>query len=785
MTPSPSNKPDSKEKSDRAKQLARLLITAVFVAVYILLLPWLTRKFGCGSSSAAWFFVGPAVWFWGVRGGVAAAGLAVLLNFFLLESIGTREHGWPLTPIIFVCTAAMLGLLRDYIFKFKNELARRKQAEEKLAGHRNNLQEMVEKQTAELTEANMRLQREVDERKRAESEMTSVFDSIDEAIYVSDTETYELLYVNSAVKSIFGEDIVGKKCYQVLQGLDKPCDFCTNHIILGENIGRPYIWEFQNKKTKRWHHCIDKAIKWPNGKMVRYEMAIDLNERKLMEEALRESEAQYRAIFNSTSDSLIIFDLDGNIVEANPQAAKMYGYSHEEFINLSGPDIVTPEYHHVFNRFLEDVQATGTFSDESIDVRKDGTLFRIEVKGNSFDYKGKPHLLAVVRDITGTSKLEAQLRQAQKMEAVGTLAGGVAHDFNNLLMGIQGRTSLMLMNTDTSHPHSAHLNEIEDYVKSAVRLTGQLLGFARGGKFEVKAVDLNTLARRVVEMFGRTKKEIEIHANYEQDLWAVEVDQGQIEQVLLNLYVNAGQAMPKGGDLYLETKNATLDEDYIKPFKVKPGKYVKVSITDTGVGMDEVTQRRIFEPFFTTKEMGRGTGLGLASAYGIIDNHGGFINVYSEKNKGTTFNLYLPASDKEVVEYKESAKELVMGSETILLVDDEKMIADVGRRMLETMGYTVLTATSGLEAVAVYEENRDGIDLVILDMIMPEMGGGRTYDRLKEINREVKVILSSGYSVNGQAMEILNRGCDGFLQKPFNMKDISAKIREVLDSTCP
>jgi two-component system cell cycle sensor histidine kinase/response regulator CckA len=232
------------------------------------------------------------------------------------------------------------------------------------------------------------------------------------------------------------------------------------------------------------------------------------------------------------------------------------------------------------------------------------------------------------------------------MEAIGTLAGGIAHDFNNLLMAIQGRTSIMLMDKDSSHPDFGHLKGIEGYIGSAADLTKQLLGFARGGKYEVKPTDLNELIKKETRMFGRTKKEITIHEKYEDNLWPVEVDRGQIQQVLLNLYVNAWQAMPSGGELYIRTQNVTLDENYLKPHQFEPGRYVQISITDTGIGMDKATRERIFDPFFTTKEIGRGTGLGLASAYGILKNHGGFINVYSEKGHGSTFNIYLPASEK-------------------------------------------------------------------------------------------------------------------------------------------
>ena len=282
-------------------------------------------------------------------------------------------------------------------------------------------------------------------------------------------------------------------------------------------------------------------------------------------------------------------------------------------------------------------------------------------------------------------------------------------------------------------------------------------------------------------MFGRTKKEITIYTRYQEGIWAVEVDQGQIEQVLLNLYLNACHAMPGGGELHLETKNITLEKRYGKAFDLNPGRYVKISIADTGVGMDKKTRDRIFDPFFTTKEMGRGTGLGLASAYGTIKNHGGIIDVLSEKGEGTTFNIYLPASEKELPEEKRPREDILKGKETVLLVDDEEIVRGISGQMLEKLNYETILAGSGKEALEIYRKNKDKIDMIILDMIMPDMGGGETYDSLKEINPNVKVLLSSGYSIDGQAQEILDRGCNGFIQKPFGMKQLSQEIRAVLD----
>ena len=388
----------------------------------------------------------------------------------------------------------------------------------------------------------------------------------------------------------------------------------------------------------------------------------------------------------------------------------------------------------------------------------------------------------MLAEIADRKKLEAQFLQAQKMESLGTLAGGVAHDFNNLLMAIQGRTAIMLRQKDASHSDFGQLKEIEDYVQRAADLTKQLLGFARGGKCEVRTTNINELIKNSAKLFERTKKEIVIHSKCQEEVWNLRVDRGQMDQVLLNLFINAWHAMPGGGDIFIGTENVTIDDRFVRGFKVTPGKYVKISIVDTGEGMDEATRQRIFEPFFTTREMGRGTGLGLASVYGIIKNHDGFIDVYSEVGQGATFNIYLPAYEEDELKEKVRAGDILAGSETILLVDDEDMIVDIGKALIEELGYRVLPAKSGREAIGIYQENGENIDMVVLDMVMPDMGGGETYDRLKAINPGVRVLLASGYGINGQATEMLYRGCDGFIQKPFDLIKLSQKLREVLGS---
>ncbi|MDY6954991.1 MAG: response regulator, partial [Thermodesulfobacteriota bacterium] len=363
---------------------------------------------------------------------------------------------------------------------------------------------------------------------------------------------------------------------------------------------------------------------------------------------------------------------------------------------------------------------------------------------------------------------------------VGTLAGGIAHAFNNLLMGIQGNASLILMDTDAAHPHYQRLKSIEKQVDSGARLTSNLLGYARKGRYEVTPIDLNALAQEVSYTFERTKREITIHRELAPDLPPIEADRGQIEQVLLNLFVNASDAMPSGGDIRVRTVKAVHHDIKGKVCDPMPGGYILLMVTDTGIGMEQDTMARIFDPFFTTKEIGGGTGLGLASAYGIVRGHRGHICVDSKKGGGTTFSVYLPASEKEIHKAAATAGEAGKRADTVLLVDDEEVVLEVGRELLEIMGYRVISAADGKEAVAIYEERFDDVDIVLLDMVMPHMGGGEAYDRMKAINPKIKAILSTGYSMDGQAAEILQRGCDAFIQKPFGLEELSKKLRQTL-----
>ncbi|MDY7031423.1 MAG: response regulator [Thermodesulfobacteriota bacterium] len=497
-----------------------------------------------------------------------------------------------------------------------------------------------------------------------------------------------------------------------------------------------------------------------------------------------ENEEMYGKFLEANPDPVIVYDMKGKVVYFNPAFHCVFGWTFEECLgkkmDFFVPDENWPETQMMINKGLDRQNFSGI---ESRRYTKDGDILDVSISGAvQLDADGSPVRSVVnLRDITQQKRLEGLLQQGQKMEAIGTLAGGIAHDFNNLLMGIQGYTSLILLDTDSNSPHYDKLKNIEQLIKNGAELTKQLLGFARGGKYHVKPTDINEVMKKSSQMFGRTKREITIHTKYQDNIWAVEIDQRQIDQVLLNLYVNAWQAMPGGGELFLQTENIILDEYHTGLFNIKAGKYIKISVIDTGIGMDHATMQRVFDPFFTTKDMGRGTGLGLASAYGIIKNHQGIIDVSSKKGEGTAFDIYLPASEKDVIRTTRLTQKLLTGTETILLVDDEEAVIDTGEKILEALGYKVFIAREGEEALELYKKNKVKIDLVILDMIMPKMGGGEVYDRMKELNPDIKVLLSSGYSIDGQASEILERGCDGFIQKPFNIKQLSQSIRGILD----
>ncbi len=509
----------------------------------------------------------------------------------------------------------------------------------------------------------------------------------------------------------------------------------------------------------------------------------DVTKFKAAQAKFKAREDRYRHIFEADLSGFYIATPEGEIILCNNVFADILGLasSHEAVgMDLNGfykdPGLR--------KQLVEQLSTAKRLKHVEVEmIRKDGTVIHVRLNAiGRFDARGKlSEILGYLMDITHQKRLEAQLLHAQKMESIGTMAGGVAHDFNNLLMGILGNASLLLRDKSPDDGDVKRLESIEQYAKSGSDLTRQLLGFAKGGKYQVSVIDLNRLIEKNTKMFARTHKEINVRTSLADDLWHVEADYSQIEQVLYNMYVNAWQAMENSGDLTVSTSNRTLNQSDVAAYNIKAGDYVQISVTDNGIGMDANTIQRIYDPFFTTKERGRGTGLGLASAYGIIKNHSGLIKVFSKPNQGTTFYIFLPATDETLEEQPpEPSEEPESGSGTILLIDDEEIVIDSVGCMIEHLGYQLMVARSGKEAIQTYDTSGDDIDLVILDMIMPDMNGSETFDRLKAIDPNVQIILSTGYSADGQASDILKRGCQGLITKPFTLAELSKKLSRIL-----
>ncbi len=600
------------------------------------------------------------------------------------------------------------------------------------------------------------------------------------------SSNYEIIWANDVAKELF--DISENTlCYKVLQNNDSECEDCSVADIIEGKLD----WAEMEKELvgidgeKRWYQMVATPLRDRNGEIVGVlEVGIDITKRKKMENALIKSEERIRKIVEAVPEPIILCDKNGEVEFVNPAFTRVFGWKIEELQNREIPFVPEEEKESVKTKLDELTCFSKPLRFETKRFTRDGKLLEVILSAAMIDLgvEESESIVISLVDITERKKWEAQFYADQRMKAIGNLAGGIAHDFNNLLMGIQGNISLMLSETDQNHPHYQILKDVDEYVKQGSNLTKQLLGFARGGKYQIKPTDLNDIVEKQSMLFRRAKKEIKVHTEFTKPLWPVEVDRNQIEQVLMNIYVNAWQAMPDGsGTLYIKTENVILDESMVMPYQVEPGKYVKITIRDNGLGMDKTTMQRAFDPFFTTKEKGKGVGLGLASAYGVVRNHGGIIDIESELGKGTTLTIYLPATDKEVISEKSVSEKVVKGKGKILLVDDEEMILRVGERMLRKLGYNVVLAKGGKQAMDIFRSDGSNIDMVILDMIMPEINGEEVFKFIKELNPDVKVLLSSGYSADGKARNIMDQGCSGFIQKPFDLKELSIKIKTILD----
>jgi len=474
----------------------------------------------------------------------------------------------------------------------------------------------------------------------------------------------------------------------------------------------------------------------------------------------------------------------GRVVYANSAAVKLFDVPLENLLSAKPQelfdDVSKSRIDVLINRGTEKMPVVGLTRPLELNGR--------QIVIRSFPVKAEADTtILLITDVTDQRDLEYQLQHVRRMDAIGNLAGGIAHNFNNLLMGIQGNVSMLFQEKKMGDPGYDELAGIERCIDSGAKLTRQLLSFAKGGRYSLDLEDVNDIVERSSGMFARTRKEIHVEQRLEADLIMAEADAAQIELALMDLYVNAWYAMSNGGTLTVSTANIVLDDLFVKPYKLTPGHYLKVSVADTGAGIDEKNIERIFEPFYTTRPMGEGTGLGLASVFGIINKHKGIVTVDSQVGRGTTFSIYLPAArslqrpkEKDKLQVASPGERPEKGSGTILVVDDEAYILNADQAMLNELGYEVLLANGGKEALRVFDENKDRIDLLILDLIMPDLGGEIVYERIKSSRPDLRVILSSGYSAEGQADDILKKGCDGFIQKPYNLNQLAQKIKDVL-----
>ncbi|MGH9492381.1 MAG: ATP-binding protein [Terriglobales bacterium] len=499
---------------------------------------------------------------------------------------------------------------------------------------------------------------------------------------------------------------------------------------------------------------------------------------------LRKTEDSFRLLFAANPEPMWVFDSKTlEFLEVNHAAVEKYGYSREEFLRLKvtaiRPSEDVPQLLEVLSR-----KYSGPHFGHWRHCLRDGRLVNVEIVAQSLDFAGRKAILAVVKDISERMQLGEQLRQAQKMEAVGRLAGGVAHDFNNVLTVVTGYTSMMLEQLPPGHEMARDLREVAKASERATALTRQLLAFSRQQILQPKVMNLNSAALGVGKMLERLiGEDIELGMSLAADLGSVNADPGQIEQVIMNLAVNARDAMPEGGRLTFETRNTRLNAAYSGAhFRVEPGEYVMLAVSDTGHGMDAQTRARVFEPFFTTKEKGKGTGLGLSTVYGIVKQSGGYIWVYSEPGLGTTFKIYLPRvhAAAETLEEEMPLAASSFRKETVLLVEDDDSLRELTRRILESNGYSVVAAAHPAEAEALFHRHGP-VDLLLTDVIMPGMSGKQLADRLTELQPGLCVIFMSGYTDEA----IVHRGVlepgTHFLQKPFSPHCLRAKLHEVLE----
>ena len=631
----------------------------------------------------------------------------------------------------------------------------------------------------------------------------NVLTNINDAIISADAN-WIIRAWNNGAERLYGwkaSEVIGKNMYHLIHNeyIDaSPDDVLSAMIHRGGWHGK--IRQYTKEGKVVYVSTAASTLRGGEGSIIGFvNVNRDISEERKLENSLQETEGLLSSVIEQTPFGIEVFKEDGTLLRVNQAFLTMFSIANRELLEyrynvLTDSGLIR---HLELTAKVEKAFAGDSFSTGPIELRRENLPppFQPLKSPMMIDLRIFPvfdnlrHVRQVVflfEDITERVTLEQQLVQAQKMEAVGTLAGGIAHDFNNLLGGILGYASYAKTKVSADSPVAGHLDIIERSAQRASELTRQLLGFARRGKYSAERIDCNTIIRETVQLLERSfDKRISIRLDLSTRPLPIEADAGQIEQAIMNLCVNARDAMPGGGVLSVRSRLVDVDDDFVRTrIHSESQQYVHVAVEDTGIGMADETRKHMFEPFFTTKEKGKGTGLGLSMVYGIISNHDGYLDVQSELGHGSTFHLYFPyVGDSALLEEPtEDSSNLQRGSEVILLVDDEEVIREFTREILEEQGYSVVTAKDGDDALRLFAGLHTRIDAVVLDMVMPQKGGLETYREMKKINPQVRVLLSSGYSRDGHAQEILNEGVMGFVQKPYDMCQLFTALRKVLDS---
>ncbi|MGQ9555464.1 MAG: PAS domain S-box protein [Anaerolineae bacterium] len=630
-------------------------------------------------------------------------------------------------------------------------------------------------------------QRQAAEREHAlRSQLEGILGAVRDLVVYQDVEQ-RVLWANEAAAASLGLQVgglLGRHCYALWHGRQEPCPLCP--VAEARRTLMPAEGRVQTPDGRIWD--IRGYPVLTDGKLQGIvEVTRDVTEQVKQGEALAENEARYRLVVERGGQSIIVVSGE-KVIFANEQLARLLGCSLEELRKARWLDFVHPDDRAMvwanYQQRLRGEPAPEVYEFRAIDTS--GKVRWVELRAAACEWEGRVAVIGFLTDISERRALEEQFRQAQKMEGIGRLAGGVAHDFNNLLTALMASASFALDALSPDHPAA---QEIEDILASANRaadLTRRLLVLSRRSVMAPRIIDLNELVLSLDKTMRRLLEEdIELVTLPAERLWAVRADPAQIEQVILNLAVNARDAMPEGGKLVIETGNVELGQDYARAhLGVQPGQYVMLAISDSGAGMSEEVKAHLFEPFFTTKEVGKGTGLGLATTYGIVKQHGGHIYVYSELGEGTTFKVYLPRSFEAVEKLGRRDEEsyLPAGQETVLVVEDEPSVRRVEVRILREQGYQVLEAANGVEAMRVAMYHPGPIHLLLTDVVMPQMSGRELAERLRAIQPKLKVLYLSGYTDNAIVHRgVLDEGV-AFLQKPFTIPALAGKVRQVLDS---